>query len=261
VAAVLASLALLLGSPPPPNAPIPRAPSSLATALETTTRSLVSAIDRWHPRNGRVPDDVTLYSLYQQRILIVLSQRPRLSKAVFDRLGSAPTLRAEVLAKRELGRLSHPRPLSAFRTGPAAPADRLRGYYLAAQRRFGVAWNVLAAINYVESAFNKLRSASSAGAQGPMQFIPATWQAYGLGGNVHDPHDAILGAANYLHANGAPQNYRRALYRYNPSWVYVDAVLRYAGAIRADQRAYYIFYSRQVFVRTPHGLVRLTGPR
>jgi membrane-bound lytic murein transglycosylase B len=94
-----------------------------------------------------------------------------------------------------------------------------------------------------------------------MQFIPSTWRRYGLGGNVHDPHDAILGAANYLHANGAPGNYRRALYRYNPSWLYVDAVLRYAGRIRADPHAYYVLYSRQVFVRTPQGLVRLTGPR
>jgi membrane-bound lytic murein transglycosylase B len=90
-------------------------------------------------------------------------------------------------------------------------------YYLEAQRRFGVASNVLAAVNYVGSAFNKLRNASSAGAQGPMQFIPSTLRAYGLGGNVHDPHDAIIGAANYLHANGVPLNYRRAFFRYNPS--------------------------------------------
>jgi membrane-bound lytic murein transglycosylase B len=94
-----------------------------------------------------------------------------------------------------------------------------------------------------------------------MQFLPSTWRAYGLGGNIRDPHDAILGAANYLHGNGAPRNYRRALFRYNPSTLYVDAVLRYASAIRADARAYYALYSRQVFVRTPRGLVRLTGPR
>ena len=102
-------------------------------------------------------------------------------------------------------------PLSAFRTGPAEPADRLLGYYREAQRRFGVHWQVLAAVNFVESAFGKLRSASTAGAQGPMQFLPATWRAYGLGGDVHDPHDSILGAANYLRASGASANLRRAL--------------------------------------------------
>jgi membrane-bound lytic murein transglycosylase B len=252
---------LALAAPPPPGAPIPREPAALATTYESTTRDLAAAIDRWHPRTGRAPRDLTLYALYQQRIVILLSERRTLSKAVLARLDDSQPLRSELNARRELGRLSKPRPLSAFRTGPAEPAERLRGYYLEAQRRFGVSWRLLAAVNYVESAFNKLRNSSSAGAQGPMQFIPSTWRRYGLGGNVHDPHDAILGAANYLHANGAPRNNRRALYRYNPSSLYVDAVLRYARRFRADPLAYYVFYSRQVFVRTPRGLVRLTGPR
>lgn len=255
-------LAFLALAAPPPGAPIPRDPAALASTYETTTRDLAAAVERWRATGGpRVPKDVTLYALYQQRIVILLSERPALSKAVLRRLPEGRALSSELAARRGLGRLSRPRPRRAFRTGPAEPADRLRGHYLEAQRRFGVAWNVLAAVNYVESAFNKLRNASTAGAQGPMQFIPSTWRRYGLGGNVHDPHDAILGAANYLHANGAPHSYPRALYRYNPSWLYVDAVLRYARRIRSDPRAYYVFYSRQVFVRTPHGLVRLTGPR
>jgi Transglycosylase SLT domain len=248
--------------PPSPGAPIPRDPAALSSRLETTTHDLAAAVDRWQaPRTGRVPRDVTLYALYQQRIVILLTEKRRLATIVLKRIPDPRPLRSELFSRRELGRLSRPRPRSAFRTGPAAPADRLRSYYLEAQRRFRVAWNVLAAVNYVESAYNKLRNSSTAGAQGPMQFIPSTWRRYGLGGNVHDPHDAILGAANYLHANGAPGDYRRALYRYNPSWLYVDAVLRYAGRIRADPHAYYVLYSRQVFVRTPRGLVRLTGPR
>jgi membrane-bound lytic murein transglycosylase B len=93
-----------------------------------------------------------------------------------------------------------------------------------------------------------------------MQFMPETWRAYGLGGDVHDPHDAILGAANYLHANGAPRNLRRALFRYNQSPLYVDAVLRYAARIRGDDRALYEYYARQVYVRTPSGIRRITGP-
>ena len=259
MALLLASLAL---TAPPPGAPIPRDPVALAQRYVATTHDLGAAIDRWQANGARrVPEDVTLYALYQQRIVNLLSERRALSKAVLARLETPRPLRSELAARRELGHLSRPRPLSAFRTGPAEPADRLRTYYLEAQRRFGVAWNVLAAVNYVESAFNKLRNSSTAGAQGPMQFIPSTWRRYGLGGNVHDPHDAILGAANYLHANGAPRNYRRALYRYNPSWLYVDAVQRYAARIRANPRAYYVFYSRQVFVRTARGLVRLTGPR
>jgi soluble lytic murein transglycosylase-like protein len=247
-------------TPPPPGAPIPLQPAALAARLDSTLRDLNSAIDGWHRRRTRPPENVTLDALYEQRISILLSERPRLARAVFWRLPKAREVQSDVLARRELRRLSRPRPLSAFRTGPAAPAYRLRGFYAQAQRRFHVAWHVLAAVNYVESAFNKLRNSSTAGAQGPMQFIPSTWRAYGMGGNVHDPHDAILGAANYLRASGAPRNYPRALFRYNPSQPYVDAVLRYARMIHTDPRAFYILYSRQVFVRTAHGLVRLTGP-
>jgi membrane-bound lytic murein transglycosylase B len=150
--------------------------------------------------------------------------------------------------------------LRRIKVAPPRPAGILLGYYRRAQRRFGVAWQVLAGVNFVESAFGRLRNSSVSGAQGPMQFIPATWRAYGLGGDVHEPRDAILAAANYLHARGAPGNYRRALFAYNPSGLYVDAVLRYARHIRLDARNYYAFYSWQVFVRTPSGTYRLTGP-
>jgi len=102
---------------------------------------------------------------------------------------------------------------------------------------------LLAAVNLVESAFGRLRNDSVAGAQGPMQFIPATWRAYGLGGNVQDPHDAILGAANYLHANGAPADEARALLHYNPSPLYVTAVMGYAKVIRRDPRGLFALYA------------------
>ncbi len=81
-----------------------------------------------------------------------------------------------------------------------------------------------------------------------------------MGGNVREPRDAILGAANYLHANGAPRDERNALFHYNPSSLYGDAVLAYAGRIRRDPRAFFAYYSWQVFVRTPSGVRRITGP-
>ena len=115
-------------------------------------------------------------------------------------------------------------------------------------------------MNIVESGFGRLRNDSTAGAQGPMQFLPSTWRAYGMGGDVHDPHDAILGAANYLRASGAPRSYRRALYAYNPSGLYVSAVLRYARRMAASRRGYFNLYAWQVFVRTPSRDIRLTGP-
>jgi membrane-bound lytic murein transglycosylase B len=93
-----------------------------------------------------------------------------------------------------------------------------------------------------------------------MQFLPSTWAAYGLGGDIHDPHDAILGAANYLHANGAPEDVRGALWHYNPVESYVDAVATYATAIRRDWRMYYTLYCYQVYVLTTRGDRRVTGP-
>jgi membrane-bound lytic murein transglycosylase B len=163
-------------------------------------------------------------------------------------------------AHRELYRLTPPIAARTIRVSRAAPAASLLAWYREAQTRFNVPWNVLAAVNFVESKFGKLRSASAAGAQGPMQFMPATWRAYGLGGNIHDPHDAILGAANYLRASGAPRNLKLALHHYNPSNVYSDAVLRYARRIASDRTTFFALYSWQVFVKTPSGDRRVTGP-
>jgi len=163
-------------------------------------------------------------------------------------------------AQRELYRLTPSIGVQTIKVARPRPAPQLLSYYREAQRRFKVSWNVLAAVNFVETKFGKLRSASAAGAQGPMQFMPATWRRYGLGGNVQDAHDAILGAANYLHASGAPEDLRNALHHYNPSSAYVDAVLRYARRIGADRTMFYELYSWQVFVKTPRGDRRVTGP-
>ena len=188
-----------------------------------------------------------------------------MAEAVLPRLPAAlrKSTQATLAAMADLRRLAprHP-PRRRWKVGPPLAAGRLLGLYRQAQRRFHVAWHVLAAVNFVESGFNKLRNDSIAGAKGPMQFLPATWRTYGLGGDVHDPHDAILGAANYLRAAGAPASYRRALYAYNASQLYVDAVLRYARRMHSSLSAFLSYYSWSVFVRTPAGnLRRLTGPR
>jgi soluble lytic murein transglycosylase-like protein len=125
----------------------------------------------------------------------------------------------------------------------AEPLANLRAYYLEAQRRYGVDASYLAAINFIESKFGRVNGPSSANAYGPMQFLPGTWKAYGLGGNIMDPHDSIIGAANYLHANGAPLNMRNAIWHYNNSFDYVDSVESFARAYRTDpgwlDRMYY----------------------
>jgi transglycosylase-like protein with SLT domain len=206
---------------------------------------------------------VQLLALYQQRIYRFLARHDGVASRMLERVpgwlrGEA---RSNIIAGRDLFSLAHPsNHHPAFRVGPPKPAGVLLAFDRAAERRFHVSWPVLAAVNYAESKFGRVRSNSSAGAQGPMQFIPSTWAAYGLGGDVHDPRDAIMGAANYLQHNGAPASYRNALYAYNHSWAYVDAVLRYAAQMRHDIRDFYAYYDWQVFVLTRHGDVRLSGP-
>ena len=245
---------------------MPQDPSTLATALETTTLDLYDAIDRWlirDPHATRSPEDVQLLALYQQRITRGLAREPALSARVIRLLpqDAAAITRANVEASARL--FSHARQVSdasVLHTERPESAGTLLGYYREAEQRFGVEWQVLAAVNAIESRFGRVRSSSYAGAQGPMQFLPSTWDAYGMGGDVHDPRDAILGAANYLASSGAPQDYRAALYHYNPVNDYVAAVLLYARQMTRDPRTYYVYYNWQVFVFTKQGEVRLTGP-
>ena len=246
---------------------IPRDPDRLAGKLASTTVALRLAIERWttdgDPSVWPPPDDVELFALYQQRIYRMLARDPRLAEAVIAKLPRSVGAEARDNVAAGAALLWKARPVSdpgSLKTVVPEPADVLLGYFREAELRFGVDWEVLAAVNYVESKFGRVVSASSAGAQGPMQFIPSTWAAYGMGGDVHNPRDAILGAANYLRASGAPADYRRALYAYNPVPEYVDAVTRYARRIARDPRTYYAYYNWQVFVLTKQGDLRLTGP-
>jgi membrane-bound lytic murein transglycosylase B len=253
---------------PQPEATLPHTPPQLAARLATTTRELDSAIAKWlgtQPGAAATPPaDVALLAIDQQRIYRLMRSNPRLGQKA---LAAVPadvqaSARDNFAAGRSLVRLTPRTPPRhvKVRTGPAAAPGQLLAWYREAERRFGVSRWVLASVNFIESAFGRTRSASYAGAQGPMQFLPATWSAYGLGGHIRDPHDAILGAANFLHASGAPGNYHRALWSYNNSDLYVDAVLRYARQMRRQSRRFYAYWSWQVFVRTPHGEKRLTGP-
>jgi len=254
------------GGLPDPDAPVPRRPAGLAAALTAATTDLRAAIDRWRdesdPARGGLPRDVTLLGLYQQRIYLVLGARPWLAHSTLARLREnvGAEARDVLVVRRALRRLNPPTRKVSFDTGRALPADGLRRLYERAERRFGVDWRLLAAVNLVETGFNRIRSNSSAGAQGPMQFIPSTWQAYGMGGDIRDPRDAIMGAANYLSASGAPGDERAALLAYNPSTDYVNSVRAHARSMRRDVRAYYGLYSWQIFVRTPAGSRQLTGP-
>jgi Transglycosylase SLT domain len=103
--------------------------------------------------------------------------------------------------------------------------------YQAAGTAYGIPWQVLAAINEVETDYGRDLSVSSAGAEGWMQFLPSTWAQYGVDANgdgfkdPYNPADAIFTAARYLRAAGGDTNVRAAVYSYNHSQAYVDSVL------------------------------------
>lgn len=147
--------------------------------------------------------------------------------------------------------------LPQWRVVDPAPAAELRGYYDEAQADYGVPWQYLAAVNFVETRFGRIRGTSEAGAQGPMQFLPSTWRQYGEGGDINSYRDSIRAAARYLARNGAPRDMRNALYNYNHSDLYVDAVLAYGDRMAADEAAFRAYYRWQVYYLTTAGDVWL----
>ena len=161
-------------------------------------------------------------------------------------------------ARHQLNALAEVRDtLPAWRIITPAPAGELLGYYHDAEAATGVGWNYLAAINFVETRFGSINGTSNAGAQGPMQFMPPTWAAYGNGGDVQSPRDAIMGAARYLTASGFAASPERAIYAYNHADTYVRAVSDYAALIAADPAALAGYYRWEVYYGTTAGNVLL----
>ena len=113
----------------------------------------------------------------------------------------------------------------------------LLSIYQAAGMEYGIRWEVLAAINEIETDYGRNLNVSSAGAVGWMQFMPATWKQYGTDANgdkkkdPYNPVDAIFSAARYLRAAGAEQDLRKAIFAYNHADWYVDSVLMRARLI------------------------------
>ncbi len=141
---------------------------------------------------------------------------------------------------------------SGLQTAPSGvaladiPPDYL-ALYQAAGERYGLPWELLAAVGKVECDHGRLPhpacsvegAENEAGAGGPMQFLAPSWARYGVDADGDgrasrwSPADAIFAAANYLRASGAPEDVRAALFAYNHSAAYVEQVLAWAERYRA----------------------------
>jgi hypothetical protein len=186
-----------------------------------------------------------------------LADFPEWTAPVLNALPPEPkaALTGSIEAGKQL-RLMHsgpiPKNLPDWHIVQPPPIEELMTYYKEAEAAFGVPWYILASINLIETRMGRIRGDSSAGAQGPMQFIPSTWAAYGEG-DVNSYRDSILAAGRYLKAAGAPGNMPKAVFAYNHDTRYVNAVIAYAEVMRADPAAFRGFYGWQVYYPTKDG--------
>jgi Transglycosylase SLT domain len=265
-----------------PPTPSPEASASAVVATATPVASLTAATPRPDPPLAASdPDALTSQMVAAERAIrdrsvtgADLAWFGHLQQLTYRRLAATPELRDPVLAAlpadlkaaatanadatADLRATVVPGPdlPTTWRIVDPAPLDDLARYYRDAEVEFGVPWSYLAAIHLVETRMGRIRGTSVAGAQGPMQFIPATWARYGEG-DINSDRDSIRAAARYLRANGAPANMANALFRYNQSQRYVRAVTAYAEVMRADPDAYRGYYHWQVYYLTTRGDILL----
>ena len=226
----------------------PKAAAALLASVEAALRDPSTA-------QADLPD----LGHQQQVIYRVLSKDAVRSAAVVAALPLRWRSVAErhLAARREFLRMSRgrgPSTLPAWRIIPPEPAEQLISHYKKAEAATGIEWEVLAAVNLVETGMGRIDGVSVANAQGPMQFLPTTWTEPGIGaGDISDPHDAIQAAARYLVRRGGLKDIRRGLWGYNNSDYYGRAVLLYASLIKEDPRAYTGLYHWEIHFNADAG--------
>jgi soluble lytic murein transglycosylase-like protein len=239
---------------PPPGPALPADPAALTDQLVAAEQTI---------RDPAATDEqLTAAAQLEQLAYRRIGEHPEWDEIVFPRVPAELTgpVATNIAARREFlgmaaAKLSDTLP--AWRIVEPAPADELLGYYKEAEAQFGVGWSYLAAINLVETGMGRIVGLSSAGAQGPMQFIPSTWERYGEG-DINSPHDSILAAARYLNANGfADGNIDGALFRYNNHNNYVRGVKAYAAIMAAEPVTFTAFHRWRIAYRTTLGDVIL----
>jgi hypothetical protein len=241
-------------SPAPGAAPTepPSAPGQLAADIARAQ----SVIENPHSAAAEL-ESAGRFEQLATRELVLGSARLRRRALAHLSGAAAATMHANLAAAEALTVLVSPqRHLPHWRIiAPPAPKTLL-GYFRQAAGYYRIPWQDLAAIEFIETKFGRIRGLSAAGAEGPMQFLPSTWARYGRG-NVNNPRDAIFAAARLLVANGARRDMSGALYHYNQSGAYVRAAEIYAARMKADLRAYFGYYYWQVLYSHVGGTVIL----
>ena len=232
----------------------PRVPADNSATAELLARVETALRDP-----STAPEQLPELGHQQQVIYRVLSKQPTRSAAVVAALPQRwrSVAQRHLAARREflsMARKRGPSTLPAWRIIQPEPAQQLLSYYRKAETATGIAWEVLAAVNLVETGMGRIDGVSVANAQGPMQFLPTTWAQAGVGeGDIRDPHDAIQAAARYLVRRGGSQDIRKGLWGYNNSDYYGRAVMLYASLMEEDPRAYTGLYHWEIHYNSAVG--------
>ena len=232
----------------------------LVPADPATTAKLLAAVETALRDPATPAEQLPRLGHQQQVIYRVLSRQPQQAARVQALLPARwqRVAQLHLAARREFLAMHRGHPglsrLPAWRIIRPAPAEELLAHYRKAGAATGIAWEVLAAINLVETGMGRIDGVSVANAQGPMQFLPSTWAQAGVGaGSIRDPHDAIQAAARYLVRRGGLADIRRGLWGYNNSHHYGRAVLHYAALLQDDPRAYTGLYHWEIHVHSAAG--------
>ncbi|WP_370455617.1 transglycosylase SLT domain-containing protein [Synechococcus sp. RSCCF101] len=232
----------------------------LVPAEPVATAALLAWVEEALRDPGTPDQQLPRLGHQQQVIYRVLSRDEPRSRRVLALLPDRwrPVAERHLAARREFlamhRRSRPPERLPAWRIRAPEPPEQLLAHYRKAEAATGIAWEVLAAVNLVETAMGRIDGVSVANAQGPMQFLPTTWAEAGIGrGDIRDPHDAIQAAARYLVRRGGLEDIRRGLWGYNNSDRYGRAVLHYAALMEEDERAFTGLYHWEVHFASARG--------
>ena len=240
-----------------PTTTTTRAPATTTTTVppEVALAAELTRIEQELRSDNRDESGLAELGRAQDAAYATLRAHPELMDAVLAAAPEvAPIISANVGAAAELTPLAEPQPdFPPWTIRAPLPREELLALYRESGEASGVPWQYLASIHLIESRLGRIVGPSTAGALGPMQFIPSSWEAFGEGGDIYSDRDSILAAGRYLRDAGAEFDIDGALFAYNHSDHYVAAVKAYAEQMIADERAYDGYYYWPVRYRTTEG--------